>query len=68
MIKCTIKSQGTVRVRAEGTPQDITNETLVLIKEVLRGLSKQDPELAKECRNVMVAALLDPNSPLWKEE
>ena len=69
MLKCRInKGKGPVRVKAEGDLNTILVEVLALIKEVNRGISHQNPDAGCVFRNKLTAAMLDPASPLWKEE
>ena len=69
MLKCKIdKAKGPVRVKVSGDVHTITVELLALIKTVNHGIDQQDPEAAREFRNAVTAAMLDPTSPLWKEE
>ena len=68
MIKCNIKREGRVRVKATGTAQDMRVETAVLIKEVHRSILEQSPEAARGYRRHLMGLLLDPKSPVWKED
>ena len=68
MLKCKIKKGGTVRVKASGTAQDLMVETGALIQEVYRNIRKQNPVAAKGYRSHLLGLLLDPKSPVWKED
>ena len=68
MIKCNIKRQGHVRVKASGTAQDLMVETAAMIQEIYQTINAQIPEAAQEYKNRLLGTLLDPNSPVWKEK
>ena len=69
MLKCRInRAKGLVQVKSKGDLNTITVEVLALIKEVNRGIEKQNPEAGRAFRNTLTAAMLDPTSPLWKED
>lgn len=69
MVKCKInRDKGLVSIKTKGDLHSITVEVLCLIKEVHRGIEQKNPEAAREFRNTVTAAMLDPTSPLWKEE
>lgn len=69
MLKCKIdKAKGPVWVKAKGDLNTITVEVMALFKEVHRNIAQQNPEAAREFRNTVTAAMLDPTSPLWKED
>lgn len=69
MLKCRInRAKGPVRVKASGDLNTITVEVMALIKEVNQGISQKNPEAGCVFRNKLIAAILDPASPLWKEE
>ena len=69
MLKCKIdRAKGPVRVQAKGDLNTITVEVLALFKEVHKNIAQQNPGAAKEFRNTVIGAMLDPSSPLWKEE
>ena len=68
MLKCNIKRGGNVRVKASGTAEDIMVETCALIQDVYQGIKRQNPEAAKGYKNHLIGMLLDPDSPVWKEE
>lgn len=68
MLKCNIKRSGTIRVKASGTAQDLVAETAAAIHEVHNGINKTSQVAAKEYRLRLIGLLLDPDSPVWKEE
>lgn len=68
MLKCNIKHGGKVRVTAGGTAKDIMVETGVLIREIYRNINRQNPEAAQGYKKYLIGLLLDPDSPVWKEE
>ena len=69
MLKCKIdKKNGRVYVRTKGDLTTIAVEALALFKEIHRGIERQNPEAAKEFKNMVIGAMLDPRSPVWKEE
>lgn len=69
MLKCKIdKKTGRIRVHTKGDLGTITAEVLCLFKDVHRNIERQNPEAAKEFKNTVIGAMLDPRSPVWKEE
>lgn len=69
MIKCKIdRGKGPVKVKAKGDVNTITVEMLALVHEVYQVIARKSPEAAKEFRNRVIGVMLDPRSPLWKEE
>ena len=69
MIKCKIdRGKGPVKVKAKGDVNTITVEMLALFKEVHKNIEQQNPDAAREFKNTVIGAMLDPRSPLWKEE
>lgn len=67
MIKCTIKKDSAIWVKASGTAQDLTAETGAAIKMIYLSIKKDNPEAAKGYKLHLLGLLLDPNSPVWKE-
>ncbi len=68
MIECKInKKSGTVRVKIKGEGYDISLETLAFIKEVYRGINKQNPAAGEAFKKTILAGVLDPNSPVFKD-
>lgn len=68
MLKCNIKRGGNIRVKASGTAQDLMVETAAAIKEVYSGINQKDQMAAKEFKNRLIVMLLNPDSPVWKED
>lgn len=68
MLKCKIdKKTGRIRVHTKGDLSTITTEVLTLFKDLHRNIEQQNPEAAKEFKNTVIGAMLDPRSPVWKE-
>lgn len=68
MIKCNIKRGGLVRVKASGTYGDLIPETAMMIKVIYGNIREANPEAAMEYKNRLLGLMLDPNSPVWKED
>lgn len=70
MIKCNIRKgkKGKVWVKADGTAEDLTAETGALIQTVYQRINNENPEAAKGYKLHLLGLLLDPRSPVWKEE
>lgn len=70
MIKCHVnqKKRGHTWVKVNGTPKQLVTELCVLICEVYRAIKRQHPAAAQEFKNNLIGMLLDPRSPVWKEE
>ena len=69
MLKCNIdrkKNRG--QVKSGGTGEDITMEVLALIGKVYRGIRRSNKDVADCFKSIVIAGVLDPNSPVWKEE
>ena len=68
MLKCRIsKAKSSIWVKATGTGDELTTETLMLIAEVFRGLSKQNPPVGRAFKLALIGTLIDPKSPVWEE-
>ena len=67
MLKAIVTNKKSIRVVTKGNLGDITVETLAVIKEIYKGVKGQNEAAAKEFRRNVVAGLLDPNSPVWRE-
>lgn len=67
MLKCNIKTNGMVWVKASGTASDLVPEVGMVIMEIFRALHKKNPEAAKQFKNRLIGVLLDPETPVWKE-
>ena len=68
MLKCNIKRSGKIRVKASGTVQDLLVETAAAIHEVYTGINKTSQEAANAYRLKLIGLLLDPDSPVWKDD
>ena len=69
MIKCNVnKEKDRIKVKANGTAKTINIELMALIKELYRGIKSEDEIVAGVFREVLIAALLDPTSPIWEED
>lgn len=70
MLKCHVnkKKRGHTWVKVNGTPQDLVTELCVVIGEIYRAIKRQHPDAVKEFRTNLIGMLLDPRSPVWKEE
>lgn len=69
MLKCKVnKKKKRVRVKACGDMHTIVVEVLALFKTIHRAIEQKNPEDAQNFRNMVTAAMLDPASPLWKED
>ena len=67
MLKLRIdRKKDYVRVKAKGKLQEITTETQMAVKMVFLSLHEQNPAIADEFRRNMIAAMIDPNSPIFK--
>lgn len=69
MLKCNInRAKKKVWVKGNGAAQDLMVETAALIQEVYHGISEKSPEAAKFYKEHLIGLLLDPKSPVWKED
>lgn len=68
MIKCNIKREGHVRVKASGTAQELMVETAAMIQEIYQTINTQNPEAALGYKLNLLGTLLDPSSPVWEEK
>lgn len=66
MIECKIRRDKNCRVKASGTPKDLTSELLYLIHEMYNGIKKENEPLADEFRRNLIGTMIDPNSPIFK--
>lgn len=69
MLKCHIdrqKQRG--RVKGKGTTYDLMVEASALIGNIYQNINKQSPDQAQAFKNTLIGTLLDPDSPVWKEE
>ena len=68
MIKCKInRKRGFGKVEAKGEGYDICIETLAFIKEIYSGLNRRNPEAGEAFKKTIIAGVLDPNSPVFKD-
>lgn len=72
MLKCHInrsgKKAGKIWIKATGTAENLMVETAALIKTVYKNINAQNPEAAKGNKDHLIGLLLDPESPIWKED
>lgn len=68
MIKCKIDRCGLVRIRAKGTPHNLSVETCGLIAEIYQKMYASNEAAAEEYRRTILGTLIDPDSPVWKAE
>lgn len=69
MLKCNIDRQKKiVRIKGNGTPYDLYAEATVLIRDIYHHIHEQSPDQAQAFKNTLIGTLLDPDSPVWKEE
>lgn len=66
MIKCKIRRDKSCRIKARGTTREICSETLYIIQEIWSEIKKKDENTAEQFRRDIIAAILDPNSPIFK--
>ena len=68
MIRCLIdRKKSVVFTSAKGDGEDISLETMALIGEVYLGIAKKNPKAGEAYKLSIIAGVLDPNSPVWKE-
>ena len=68
MLKCNIKKDGKISVKGSGSAKDLMAETGALIRELYRNIKRQSPEAAAGYKLHLIGLLLDPKSPVWKED
>ena len=69
MLKCNInRAKRKVWVKGDGTAEDLMVELSTLIATLHNHIRKENPEAAKGFKNQLLGLLLDPKSPVWKEE
>lgn len=67
MLKCKInKDKGFIKVKANGTPNNLAVETCAIIAECYREMNKQNSEAAAEYKKTMLSLVLMPGSPVWE--
>lgn len=68
MLKCNVdRTKNVVRVKAKGTAKELLPETVMVIKTIYDGIREASPEAAAAYKNTLIGVLLDPESPVWKE-
>lgn len=70
MIKCNVNKEKMRHtwVKVDGTPKQLMTELCFLICQIYRAIKRHYPEAAQEFKNNLLFMLLDPRSPVWKEE
>lgn len=69
MLKCkVVKENGHVRVKAKGSPNTLAVESCAIIMDCFKELNRQYPAAADEYKRTVLGMMLDPSSPVWKEE
>ena len=68
MIKCNVQVGKRIQVKAKGDLATVTKEFLCITAEIYNGLKKSNKSAADEFRNILFAALIDPNSPVLNPE
>ena len=69
MLKCHIdKKKNKIWTKANGTAADLMVETAATIQAIYQNINKKNPEAAKGYKTHLLGLLLDPESPIWKEE
>lgn len=66
MIKCKFNRGKKALVKADGTLDTVTKETMLVIREIYQGTKKENEDAAEEFRNLLFSFLVDPSSPLYK--
>ena len=69
MIKCHMdRDKGRVEIAAGGSLKNIGTELMAIMHECYIGIKENSPESADEFKRVIIAATIDPASPIWAEE
>lgn len=68
MIKCKILrgENKNCHIEVKGTAPDIATELLFLIQTIHGNIKKDNEKIADEFRRNLIAAMIDPNSPIFK--
>lgn len=67
MIKCKIdRKKNSCKVTAGGELNYIVTESIGLIATIHEGIKEKNPEAADEYKRLIQAAVIDPQSPLFK--
>ena len=66
MIKAGVnREKGLVRLKCKGTGEVLTTEIIALIKAMYLELKRQNEDAADVFRRCVIAAAIDPDSPMW---
>lgn len=69
MLKCNIdKDKGKGYLKSKGDIDNVIVEALTLIKQLYLGIEQESSAAAKHFKNTIIGMLLDPDSPVWKED
>lgn len=69
MLKCKIdKKKDLISVKAKGTAKELMIDTCCIIADLYRNINNKAPAVAPVFKNELIGMLLDPQSPVWKEE
>ena len=66
MIKCNVSREKNCKIKANGTPAEIASEALFIIHSLYDGLRNENVNAADEFRRTLIAAMIDPNGPIFK--
>lgn len=69
MIKCRLdKGKDHIWIKTGGTAETLSTETLVLVQQLYRGIKNKNEAAAEGFRLTVIGAMIDPSSPVWREE
>ena len=69
MLKCNIKKgRCKNRIKANGTAEELVAYTLVLIQKIYQSIHEKNPAASEGYKLHLIGTLLDPDSPVWKED
>ena len=68
MLKFHIKKGLPLRVKVNGTAHQIAVETAMAVKLIYDSIHKNNQDAANEYKLKLIGMLLDPDSPVWKED
>ncbi len=66
MIKCKVTKRKTIKVKAKGTPADITTEFLAITSEIYHQMKNVNEPAAEQFRLTLFASVVDRDSPVFK--
>lgn len=66
MIKCKVTKSKTIRVKAKGTPADITAEFLAITSEIYHQMKNVNEPAAEKFKLTVFASVVDHDSPVFK--